>query len=415
MTPFSFKSLRSLLILPLLMAVQLAFSQAEIKEIRVHHHGDYTRAVIELDRAVNYRVRNYSQQHEMIQVEISGVSSGVSTVQLNSSRSFVSAHAVRYEEVTKSFRMNLRTINPVTTKDQTLENPFRIVVDIYRDEEAVSASDSASESSSNQPRATPIVSNPGRPGGWSRRIIVDPGHGGHHGGGVGRLNGRTVYEKEVALPVAERLERLLKADPRFEVFLTRRQDVYVGLAERTQIASRLNGDLFVSIHANAVDGRAAQQRARGFEIWTWNPTANTSAARRAMERMENEDPLARINQGNNQILTSMMRDALNTQAVESRRVARYVHQVAIRDPYLRNNDRGIDKARFRVLEIYDMPSILVELGFMTHPEEVRMLFSASFQQKWAQIMYDGIVEYYAATDPEFPRSKNTPSLASSRN
>lgn len=414
MDPFPFRHLRYLLLFPLLLAAQVAQPQAQIREIRLHHHGDYTRAVIELDRSVNYRVRNYSKQHEMIQVEISGVSSGASSVQVNTPRSLVSAHAIRYEEVTNSFRMNLRTITPVTINDQTLEDPFRIVVDLYRDEEA-NASSSSSDSETAQHRATPIVSNQRPSGGWSRRIIIDPGHGGHHGGGVGRLNGRTVYEKEVVIIVAKMLEDLFKADPRFEVFLTRRQDVYVGLAERTQIASRLNGDLFISIHANAVDGREAQRRARGFEIWTWNPTANTSAARRAMERMEKEDPLSRINQGNNQILTSMMRDALYTQAAESQRVARYVHRVAIRDSYLRQHDRGIDKARFRVLEIYDIPSILVELGFMTHPEEVRMLFSTSFQRKWAQIMYDGVVEYYSATDPEFPRSKNASAVASTRN
>lgn len=342
----------------------------------------------------------------MIQVEVKGVIGGTSSVDMPSGRSFVNAHAVRHEGGTSTLRFNLRTIFPVTIKDQVLEGPHRIVVDLYRDESVPQSAPTVQS----QGNTTPAPSS-----GWRRHIIIDPGHGGHHGGGIGTLNGRRVYEKEVTIQVSERLERLLRADPRFQVSLTRRQDVYVGLHERTQIASRLKGDMFISVHANAVEGRAAQQRARGFEIWIWNPTNNSSAAARAVARMENEDPLSRVNQGNNQLLSSMMRDALMSQALESRVVANHFHRVAIRDPYLRRNDRGIQSARFRVLEIYDMPSILMELGFMTHPEEVRMLFSAGFQQKWAQIMYDGIIEYYQATDPEFPRSKNAPSIASSRN
>jgi N-acetylmuramoyl-L-alanine amidase len=243
-----------------------------------------------------------------------------------------------------------------------------------------------------------------------RRIIIDPGHGGHHKGGVGIINGRQVYEKDLAIAVAEKLERHFQRDPRFEVRLTRREDVYVGLYERTVRASQLEGDLFISIHANAVEGKAAQQRARGFEIWTWNRTANRSAAAKAIERLENDDP--GMTRENNRILTSMMMDALESQALISRRVAQAVHSRAIQHPYLKRHDRGIDSARFKVLEIYDMPSILMELGFMTHPEEVKMLFDPSFQDDWALIMYEGIIRYYEQSDPTFPRAR--PSMVAAR-
>lgn len=212
---------------------------------------------------------------------------------------------------------------------------------------------------------------------------------------------RQVSEKEVTIIVAEKLERLLKADPRFEVRLTRREDVYMGLLERTLEASRLEGDLFISIHANAVEGAAAQKRAKGFEIWTWNRNSNNSAAAKAIERLENDEPGMKSRE-NQRILTTMMIDALESQALVSRRFAQAVHARAIEHPYLRANDRGIDSARFKVLEIYDMPSILVELGFMTHPEEVKRLFNAEFQQDWAEIMYEGIVRYYQETDRTFP-------------
>lgn len=371
-------------------------AEVVINDIRLHHHGEYTRVVVELDGKADYQLRNYSDKHEMILLEIKGVSSDFPRVQMPGGRSFVNAHASRYREETSVLGLHFRTATAVTLKDQTLEDPHRIVVDLYR-----GGGPGAGPPASLPPAGTSSDASSGE---WVRRIILDPGHGGHHKGGVGRLNGRTVYEKEVVIRVAERAERYFRSDPRFDVQLTRRADVYLGLYERTQIASRLNGDLFISIHANAVEGAAAQRRARGFEIFTWNPTANSSAAARAMERMENEESRAGVNRDNNAILTSIMRDALMTQSIESRVVAQAVHRVAARDPYLRSNDRGIHRARFRVLEIFDMPSILVELGFMTHPEEVRLLFSADFQEKWARIMYEGVIEYYVQTDPEFPRT-----------
>lgn len=374
----------------MLLAAISVSAQVTLRDIRLHHHGDYTRIAVELDGKADYELRNFSDRHEMVLLEIKGVSGDIPRVQMPSGRSLVNAHATRHREETGVLGLHFRTTTQVRLEDQTLENPHRIVVDLYPAGGSTPAPREASSRSS---------------GGWVRRIILDPGHGGHHKGGVGRLNGRTVYEKEVAMRVAERAERYFLSDPRFEARLTRRTDTYVGLYERTQIASRLTGDLFISIHANAVEGAAAQRRARGFEIFTWNPTANSAAAARAMERMEREEARAGgVTPDNNAILTSIMRDALMSQALESRIVAQAVHRVAVRDPYLRANDRGLHRARFRVLEIYDMPSILVEMGFMTHPEEVRLLFSADFQEKWARIMYEGVIEYYVQTDPEFPRT-----------
>ncbi|CAN5353555.1 hypothetical protein BH09SUM1_BH09SUM1_25150 [soil metagenome] len=237
---------------------------------------------------------------------------------------------------------------------------------------------------------------------WRRRIIIDPGHGGHHKGGIGRIGSRTVYEKEVTIQVAVKLEKLIKADRRFDVRLTRREDVYVGLKERTDRATAMKGDLFVSLHCNAVEAKGGRSSARGFEIWTWKQDANLSTAGRAIENLENDDPGTRTSE-NNKILTTMMKDALESNALQSRRFASAMHDAAGGDTYLRTHDRGMDSAHFKVLEVYDMPSILVELGFMTNVDEVRMLFSDSFQQIWAQTLYRGIVKYYEQTDPTFPR------------
>ncbi|MCC6546796.1 N-acetylmuramoyl-L-alanine amidase [Candidatus Sumerlaeota bacterium] len=248
-------------------------------------------------------------------------------------------------------------------------------------------------------------------GEWKRRIIIDPGHGGHHKGGVGRINGREVYEKDVTIRVGEKLERLLLADPRFEVRLTRRRDVYVGLRERTEIATAQSGDLFVSLHCNAVASSSRGAQARGFEIWTWNNNATTSAAGKALSKIENEDPGAHSN-GSSDILSKMMGDALMSHSLESRRVASAVRDSMRTNQYFRGHDRGIDSARFLVLEVYDMPSILVELGFMTHPQEVKMLFDSEWQDRYARLIYQGIVRYYQTNDSNFPAANQSAKMVS---
>ncbi|HMZ51557.1 MAG TPA: N-acetylmuramoyl-L-alanine amidase [Candidatus Sumerlaeota bacterium] len=245
---------------------------------------------------------------------------------------------------------------------------------------------------------------------WRRRIIIDPGHGGHHKGGIGRINGREVYEKDVTIRVGERLEKLLLADPRFEVRVTRRKDVYVGLRERTQIATEQSGDLFVSLHCNAVPSSSRGSKAKGFEIWTWNSSGSVSAAGKALAKIENEEPGP--TRSPNNILNRMMFDALESHALESKRVASAVRASMDTHPYFRANDRGIDSARFTVLEVYDMPSILIELGFMTHPQEVKMLFDPEWQNRYAQLIYQGIVRYYQTTDSNFPTNPSTGRLLS---
>ncbi len=354
-----------------------------VRDIRLAEHDGFTRVVIEADSGIRARVHNRSAHDNVVTIELNGVRSLPSAVKTTGEETLIRGNRIDRAPDRRLALLHFRTSGAVQVRDLELAGPRRLVFDFH----------DASE-----------VSRPSASPGRRPRIIIDPGHGGSDPGAVGRLNGRAVYEKDVALAVGIKLERLLRQDPRFDVGMTRRTDVRIGLVQRTQEATRQRGDLFISIHANAVEGRAAQQRARGFEIWTWNRQANSSAAARAMEQLENRD--LGVSRENNRILTSMMMDALESQALVSRRVARAMEDRIRAHPRFRGTYRGINSARFRVLEIYDMPSILVELGFMTHPEEIKMLASDSFQNTYAQVLYDGIVHYFEQADPNFPRSSS---------
>lgn len=234
-------------------------------------------------------------------------------------------------------------------------------------------------------------------------IVIDPGHGGHHKGGSAVVNGKRIYEKEVTLAIAFRIERLIKGQGRYDVRLTRRDDTYVGLAERTERAENFRGDLFVSLHTNAVEGSASRKAsAKGLEFWVWSPEGSRSAAAKWIESFENEE-------GQNvsaakPVLNQMMIDALTSQTVDSRRFASQLERAFLRDSKVKASYRGIDGARFKVLENYSMPSVLIEYGFLTNPTESRLLADSGYQQKMAERTVEGINAYMEALKAEGARA-----------
>jgi len=244
-------------------------------------------------------------------------------------------------------------------------------------------------------------------------IVIDPGHGGHHKGGSGVVNGKRIYEKEVTLPIAFHIERMIKEQGRYDVRLTRRDDTYVGLAERTNRAEDFRGDLFVSLHTNAVDGSASRKAsAKGLEFWVWSPEASKSAAARWIECLENDE-------GHNvsaarPVLNQMMIDALTSQTVDSRRLAEHLERAFLKDASIRANYRGIDGARFKVLENYSMPSVLIEYGFLTNPAESRLLADKSHQKKMARMTVEGINSYMEALKAEQARAAQMAAKSSGR-
>jgi N-acetylmuramoyl-L-alanine amidase len=238
-----------------------------------------------------------------------------------------------------------------------------------------------------------------------RVIVVDPGHGGHHRGAQGRAGNRSVDEASMTMPIGLFLERHLQSDPMFAPRLTRRSDVYVGLRERTRLAEEFGGHLFISIHYNAAPNAAAAKTARGLEFYTWSPRAGDSVAARYLQALNNEEgpssDLSRSSAAARPVLDKMLQDALEVQSLTSVRVARALEESFLRDSYFRRNYRGRKTERFKVLENYNMPSVLIEVAFLSHAEEARMAADPAFQQKVARYIYDGVVRYYEDSDPVF--------------
>jgi N-acetylmuramoyl-L-alanine amidase len=225
------------------------------------------------------------------------------------------------------------------------------------------------------------------------RIVIDPGHGGHDPG----ARGAGVSEAELVLDVALRLEKLLAKLPGVEVVLTRRENDFVSLQERTAIANRESADLFLSIHANASSVPAA----RGVETYFLNFASNQNAA--AVAAREN----ATSEQTMGALQDVVKAIALNSKVDESRDFATYVQREmleSLRGANKTVKDLGVKQAPFVVLIGAAMPSVLAEISFVTNPQEARLLKASNYRQRIADALFEGIRKYQAAL-------KNAPSLA----
>ncbi len=225
------------------------------------------------------------------------------------------------------------------------------------------------------------------------RIIIDAGHGGKDPGAIGY---RGLKEKTATLGIAKYLSRLLKKDNRLKVFMTRTEDVFVPLEDRTRFANENRGKLFISIHCNAVK----QRRVSGFETYFLSPARTEKAMKvaakenAAIKYESNTNSYKRLTDDNFIVLT-MVQDNF---AKESEKWASIVQNEI--DIFSNTPNRGVDQAGFYVLIGASMPSILVEAGFISNPKEEKLLKSKSYQKKIAKAIYDSIIKLKAEVEKE---------------
>ncbi|MDP3233473.1 MAG: N-acetylmuramoyl-L-alanine amidase [Myxococcales bacterium] len=218
-----------------------------------------------------------------------------------------------------------------------------------------------------------------------RRVIIDAGHGGHDTGAIGPTG---VREKDVALAVVLKLKDKLEALG-LEVVLTRDDDTFVALDQRTRIANKEHGDLFISIHCNA----APSKNLRGVETYTLNTSSNRYSVRLAAR--EN----ATTERGINDLQYILADLATKANTGESQRLAESVQRSLIRGlskEYKGIRDLGTKEALFVVLLGAKMPSILVETSFLSNPEDEQRLASEAYQQALADNVAEAVESFLEA-------------------
>ncbi len=220
-----------------------------------------------------------------------------------------------------------------------------------------------------------------------KTIVIDAGHGGKDPGAVGY---RGTKEKDIALDVAKRLEKKLIKNMDVKVVMTRDEDVFLRLSDRTKIANENNGSLFISIHTNAAEDR----RASGFETFLIGRSKNEYAARVAAREnavLELEGIPGQALTGEDLIQATIAQSGF---AIYSETFADLV-QIEIKKR-VQSRDRGVKQAGFVVLARASMPNVLVELGFISNPSEEKKLRSPQYRDQLATAIYRAVQRYEKA-------------------
>jgi N-acetylmuramoyl-L-alanine amidase len=224
-------------------------------------------------------------------------------------------------------------------------------------------------------------------------IAIDAGHGGEDPGALGP---RRVREKDVVLAIARELEALFKADKGFQPTMIRTGDYYVSLKGRRDLARQRQADLFVSIHADAFN----RQQAHGASVYALSTGGATSTAASYLAQRENAaDLVGGVSLSDkDDVLAGVLADLSMTSTLDTSlqlgdRVLRNVDQVA------KLHKNKVEQAGFAVLKSPDIPSILVETGFISNPQESSLLATSSYQKKMARAIHRGIREWFLAHPP----------------
>ncbi|MDG2049986.1 MAG: N-acetylmuramoyl-L-alanine amidase [Myxococcota bacterium] len=370
-----------LLCVPLLLGAERPKGLGDVQDVRTWSYPDYTRVVVELTRSVDLAedalVRLAANQGagrpERLYVDVPGIWVG---------RQYVDGLPVG-DGLLEGVRIgqNTRYASRIVIDLQryghhrmfTLRSPDRVVIDIYGDRRPDKEPGASHSSSAKR------LSMASRP---IRKVVIDPGHGGRDPGAIG-VGG--VREKDINLRLSKLLARRLRARS-FEVVLTREDDRYVDLEERTVIAESAGGDLFVSIHANA----ARNKSLRGIEVYYLD----------AGHRRHNLDVAARENgvpRGQlDDLQTTLSRLRVAEASHHSKTLADTVHHDLIHglsQTYSSVPDLGVKQGPFYVLFMSSMPSILVETGFLTHRKESKLLRSERYLDTVAAQIAAGIGHY----------------------
>ncbi|MBB5879509.1 N-acetylmuramoyl-L-alanine amidase [Xanthomonas arboricola] len=222
-------------------------------------------------------------------------------------------------------------------------------------------------------------------------VAIDAGHGGKDPGAV---SADARYEKHVAMAVAGRLHQRLAADPRYRPAMIRSDDRFVPLHERVLIAHRRNADLFVSIHADA----APSSQARGASVFALSQNGASSALARWIADSENAadqmgDSARRLRVPSNPVLSQVLAD-LSLSGTIASSVAFGKVMLGRLQQVTRLHQDEVGQAGFAVLKSPDIPSLLVETGFMSNRDDCRRLCGDTHQDELAQTLHAGIDDYF---------------------
>lgn len=354
----------------------------EIKSVRVSTGENYTRATVDLTEDADYRVFTLANPDRLVldvidgklRRSLDGKARGVVT-------------AVRSGQPDEDrLRIVFDLSAPVRPKSFMLEPAeryrHRLVIDMLPPESV--ASEPVRVAAASVPEA-----------GAQREVViaVDAGHGGQDPGAIGKSG---TYEKHITLKVALELAERINAEPGMRAVLIRDSDVFVPLNRRYEKAREQKADLFVSIHADAAINRSA----RGSSVYMLSTRgASNEAARYLAERENRSDLVGDVSLNDkDKMLAAVLLDLSQGATLEASATAAE-HVLASLTRMGKAHKRYVERANFVVLRSPDVPSLLIETGFISNPDEERKLNDARHRARLADAVLMGVRDYFHSAPP----------------
>jgi len=355
---------------------------ADIESVRLWRAPDSTRLVLDLSTAAEHNLFALQNPNRLV-VDLSDSQLKTQFDKLDLANTPISGIRVAVRNKT-DVRVVLDLKTTVSPKSFSLkaneQYSDRLVIDLFDKKRVVSRS------------VEEVVKKK------NRKIIIaiDAGHGGEDPGALGP---RKVREKEVVFQIAKRIEKLFDNNPNFQGELVRSGDYYLAHRQRSQLAREKQADFFISIHADAF----TDPQAHGASVYALSTKGATSEAARYLASKENRADL--IGGASNlslddrdDVLAGVLLDLSMTATLSSSLEAgKYV--LKNMGSVARLHKKKVEQAGFLVLKSPDLPSLLIETGFISNPKEARQLSSGKYQQRMADAIYDGLVQFYSEHPP----------------
>lgn len=381
-----------------------ALAASDVRGVRLWRAPDNTRLVFDLSGPVQHSVFTLAAPDRIV-IDVNGAKLATSLEQLSLANTPITG--VRSaQRSADDLRVVIDLSAPVSPKSFTLapnqQYGHRLVVDLFDQGSAPPATQTPSIA----PGAPPVPVTPTQPppkltpvpnGKRDIVVAIDAGHGGEDPGALSPVKGQ--YEKHVTLAISKELQRQINAEKGFRAELVRTGDYFIPLRKRTEIARKKGADLFVSIHADA----APRASAFGASVYALSERGATSETARWLADAENQSDLIG-GAGNvslddkDKMLAGVLLDLSMTASLSS--------SLNVGQKVLSNmggitplHKRRVEQAGFMVLKSPDIPSILVETGFISNPNEAKKLHSASHQQALARSITSGVKQFFHENPP----------------
>lgn len=364
--------------------------------VRIGDHAESTRFVIDVSTKLSFRIFTLPDPYRVV-IDVPELKWDAPLAPQGTARGLIDRYRFGLFEHGTS-RIVLDVTGPVKIQRAFLlnphgANPYRFVVDLApTDRKTFMGERYGKRRKKRFKQAAPAV-QPKRSANGRRVIVIDTGHGGVDPGTISKSGH---YEKNVTLSAGRELKALLERSGRYRVVMTRSRDIFVPLERRVAIGRQAGADLFLSLHADSI----ANHRVRGATVYTLSETASDSEAA-ALARKENKsDIIAGVDlDGESPLLTEILIDLMQRETMNySAEFASLLVPEMSQTMVLRTNSHRF--AGFRVLKAPDVPSVLIEMGYLSNAKDVQMLTSPKGISRVAQAIARAVDAYFRRRDAQ---------------